>query len=241
MSSAHEDAPNAGPAHPAAPAAAEPNTAEPTPAPPAGGPRGPVLRSSRLKLGIVAAVSAVIVIGGGVAVAQAASGANPVQDGRGPGGHGGGYGAPGGGPSGNGQGGPGGHGFQGNGGFGRGGKGALGGMLHGDFVIKKSNGQYVTQRLQTGTVTAVSATSITAKSEDGHATTFVVGESTRVGNGSATISDVKTGDTVTIVGVVSGDTATATRITDLALRQPDRGDGGSDKRPGGSPRPSRTA
>ncbi|MER7008957.1 hypothetical protein ABT297_38765 [Dactylosporangium sp. NPDC000555] len=227
MSSAHEDTPNTGPAHPAAP--------EPTPpAPPTGGPGVPVLRSSRLKLGIVAAVSAVIVVGGGVAVAQAATGSSAVQDGRGPGGYGG--------PSGNGQDKPGGKDFQGHRGFGRGGAGAFGGMLHGDFVVKKGDGQYVTHRLQTGTVTAVSATSITAKSEDGHATTFVVGESTRVGNGTAKITDVKTGDTVTIVGLVSGDTATATRITDLALmRQRERGNGGSDQHPEGKPRPSRTS
>ncbi|MFG2044105.1 hypothetical protein [Dactylosporangium sp. NPDC048998] len=185
-----------------------------------------------------------------MAVAQAASSSNAVQEGRGPGGRGGAPGFPGGGPGGNGQGMPGGNfqggpggngfqgnGFQGNGGFGRGGAGGLGGMLHGDFVVKNGNGQYVTERLQTGTVTAVSATSITAKSEDGHATTFVVGESTRVSNGMSTISDVKAGDTVTIVGLVSGDTATATEIIDMALMRQRNGGG---QRPGATPRPTRT-
>ncbi|WP_432824401.1 hypothetical protein [Dactylosporangium sp. CA-092794] len=228
--------------------------AGPPPGVPAGAGPAPARRSSRLKLGIVAGVSAVIVIAGGVAVAQAATGnnTNATQDGRGPGGGGrGGYGFPGGGPGGTAQGGPGGQGGQGNGqdnqggrangfpggGFGRGGTAiGIGGALHGDFVIKDGNGQYVTERLQTGTVTAVSATSITAKSEDGHATTFTVGASTKVNNGEANVSDVKSGDTVTIVGTVSGDTATATEITDIALLR--QGTGGNRTRP--SARPTRT-
>ncbi|WP_433328100.1 hypothetical protein [Dactylosporangium sp. CA-139066] len=209
-------------------------------------------RSSRLKLGIVAAVSAIIVIGGGVAVAQAASDSNST-DNRGPGGNGA-PGFPGGGRGGNGQnmpgggqgfpggGGPGGQGFPGGGGaFTRGGgANALGGALHGDFVVKSGNGQYVTERLQSGTVTAVSATSITAKSEDGHATTFVVGADTKVGNGAAKISDVKAGDSVTVIGTVSGDTATATEITDIALLRQGNGGNGNRQRPTGEPQPTRT-
>ncbi|WP_426514260.1 hypothetical protein ACPPVO_28730 [Dactylosporangium sp. McL0621] len=220
-------------------------------APAAGGTPAPQ-RSSRLKLGIVAAVSAVIVIGGGVAVAQAASDSNNTQNGpaagRAPGG---GQGFPGGqgnqgrGNQGQGQGFPnnqgqnGGGGAQGfpGGGFGRGGISALGGALHGDFVVKDGNGQYVTQRLQTGAVTAVSATSITAKSEDGHATTYVVGDGTKVDNGAAKIADVKSGDTVTVIGTVSGDTATASEITDTALMR--QGNGGNGQRPA-NPRPTKT-
>ncbi|GAA2333382.1 hypothetical protein [Dactylosporangium salmoneum] len=220
----------------------------PPPPPVDGSPAARAPRSSRLKLGIVAAVSAVIVIGGGVAVAQAASSSNAVQDGgRGPGGgRGGAGGFPGGGQNGNMQGGPGGNmqgggqGFPG-GGFGRGNAGVVVGALHGDFVVKGTDGQYVTERLQSGTVTAVSATSITAKSEDGHATTFAVAGTTKVGNGNFKIADVKAGDTVTIIGTVSGDTATATEITDIALMR--QGNGGNGGRPGGNatPRPTRTA
>jgi hypothetical protein len=66
-------------------------------------------------------------------------------------------------------------------------------------------------------VTAVSSTSVTAKSADGHTTTFDVGSATKVDNGDDAIADVKTGDTVTVVGSVSGDTTTATTITDTTL------------------------
>jgi hypothetical protein len=184
-------------------------------------------RRSRLKLGIVAAVSAVIVIGGGVAVANAASTSNAVQGG-GPGGQGrGGYGGPGGIPG-------------GPGGFQRGGMaGGLVGALHGDFVVKDSSGKYVTERLQTGTVTAVSATSITVKSEDEHATTFTVGSATKVDNGAAKIADVKVGDAVTTVGTVSGDTVTATEISDAALlRQAMTNNPGNRPGGGGSAHPT---
>ncbi|MET7397950.1 hypothetical protein ABZS66_31120 [Dactylosporangium sp. NPDC005572] len=188
-------------------------------APPSGG------RVSKLKLGIVAAVSGVIVIGGGVAVANAAgAGTGTLQQGPG-GGHG--YGG--------GQGG-----FPGGGQPGRGGmeRGGLMGALHGDFVVKDSTGKYVTHRLQTGTVTAVSDTSITVKSEDGYSTTFVVNGSTKVGNGSGKIGDVKTGSTVTVVGTVDGTTVTATTIADSSLRgnKPDRQPRGSD-----APKPTKTA
>ncbi|WP_433065415.1 hypothetical protein [Dactylosporangium sp. CS-033363] len=213
--------------------------------------------SSRLKLGIVAAVSAVIVIGGGVAVAQAASdsGSGQSQSGGPGGGRGGGQGFPGGGQGApgaqngqngqNAQGGQAGQGGFPGGGFARGGN-VISGALHGDFVVKGSDGQYVTQRLQTGTVTAVSATSITAKSEDGHATTFVVGADTKVDNGASKIGDVKTGDTVTVIGLVSGDTATATTITDTALMRQGNGNRGGGNGNGGngqrqaSPRPTQT-
>jgi hypothetical protein len=193
-----------------------PTSAEPAPwaAPGPAVPTAPSggSKQSKLKLGIVAAVSGVIVIGGGVAVANAASSGGAVtQQGRGPGGYGGGNF-----PGGN-----------------RGGVMGVTGALHGDFVVKDSTGKYVTERLQSGTVTAVSATSITAKSEDGHSTTFVVGADTKVDNGSGQIADVKAGHTVTIIGIVSGDTATATAITDAALRPTTDQSGAPGNRPGG--------
>jgi hypothetical protein len=95
----------------------------------------------------------------------------------------------------------------------------LSGALHGDFVASDGNGGYVTKRLQSGTVTAVSSTSITAKSADGYSTTFVVTSSTSVDNGVDTISNVKTGDTVTVVGTVADGTATASTIFDSTLNQ----------------------
>ncbi|GAA3195801.1 hypothetical protein ACFO1B_00125 [Dactylosporangium siamense] len=204
---------------------------EPTPIPPwaaSAGPPAPAVRQSRWKLGVVAAVSAVIVVGGGVAVANAATSSTrqPGPGGYGgPSGYGGGRGA-GGGPAG----------FPGGGGA----RGDLSQALHGDYVVKDSSGKYVTERLQSGTVTAVSATSITAKSEDGHETTFTVDASTKVNGGSSKITDVKTGDAVTVVGLVSGSgsgsgsMAAATSVTDAKLR-PTGGAG----RPTGTQRPAR--
>ena len=150
---------------------------------------------SKMKMAIVAAVAGAVVVVGGVAVANASttSSSTTSSSQQGPGG---GMGAPGG---------------------GMGGGDGLQGALHGDFTVATSSGSYTTERLQSGTVTAVSSTSITAKSADGHTTTFVVGSSTKVDNGNDAISAVKTGDTVTVVGTVSGDTVTATTIMDTTL------------------------
>jgi hypothetical protein len=105
-------------------------------------------------------------------------------------------------------------------GGGRGGAAAgLTGALHGDFVASDGNSGYVTKRLQSGTVTAVSSSSITAMSADGYRTTYAMSSSTAVNNGNSQLGDVKTGDTVTIVGTVSDSTATATTITDATLNQ----------------------
>jgi hypothetical protein len=166
-------------------------------------PTGTPHRSSRIKTIIIAAVAAVVLVGGGVAVASAVkSGSATSSSAGGPGGA---------------MGGPGGS-NVGNGGPG-GGANGLGGALHGDFVASDGNGGYVTKRLQSGTVTAVSATSITARSADGYSTTFVVGASTSVDNGVDAIGAVKTGDTVTVVGTVAGDTNTAITVFDTTLNQ----------------------
>jgi hypothetical protein len=111
-----------------------------------------------------------------------------------------------------GHGGPFGHklfGFGGFGGFGR-----FGG-LHGEFTIKKPDGNgYETVATQTGEVTAVSPSSITVKSEDGFSRTYSVDENTVVGSGRDGIGNVKTGDTVSIAGVVDGGKASAAAILD---------------------------
>ncbi|MFB9177282.1 hypothetical protein ACFFX1_03965 [Dactylosporangium sucinum] len=155
----------------------------------------PPRKSSKVKTAIVGIVAALVIGGGGFAVIRAAgdsSSATTQQAGPG------------------GQGGPGGLGGApqdgGPGGFG-GGAADVNGALYGDFVSSDGNGGYTTERLQSGTVTAVSTTSITARSADGHSTTFVVQD-------GAVVADVKTGDTVTIVGTVDGDTVTATSITE---------------------------
>ncbi|WP_432832155.1 hypothetical protein [Dactylosporangium sp. CA-092794] len=160
-------------------------------------------KTSRMKTVVVGVVAALVLGGGGFAVYKAAdNGSSPTSQ----------------------QAGPGGNGMGGPGGFTRfdgaiGGADGVAGALYGDFTASDGNGGYVTKRLQTGTVTDVSATSITAKSADGHTTTFVIGAGTTVDNGDDQVSDVKAGDTVTVVGTVDGTQATATTITDSTLTQ----------------------
>jgi len=127
------------------------------------------------------AVAAVIVAGGGAAVWAASSSADTDTQ-AGPGGM---------------TGGPGGM---------RGGAGALGSALHGEYVSSDGNGGYVTKIMQTGEVTELSATSLTAKSEDGFSKTYTIT--------SAQATGLATGDTVTVVATESGSTATATSVTD---------------------------
>jgi hypothetical protein len=115
-----------------------------------------------------------------------------------------------------GHGGPFGHGGGPFGGklFGFGGFGRSGG-LHGEFTIKKPDGSgYQTMATQTGEVTAVSPSSITVKSEDGFSRTYSVDENTVVGSGRDGIGSVKTGDTVSIAGVVDGGAAKAAAVLD---------------------------
>ncbi|GLW89498.1 hypothetical protein [Actinokineospora globicatena] len=121
---------------------------------------------------------------------------------------------------------------QGPGGTGPGG-GGMGGLtdaLHGEFQVSDGSGGTTTQVLQTGEVTAISATELTAVSEDGYTKTYTIDADTVLGatttsgsttNGTATsdsatsdsaAGDIATGDTVTVVATVSGDTATATSV-----------------------------
>ncbi|MEU0536269.1 hypothetical protein [Amycolatopsis tolypomycina] len=125
------------------------------------------------------AVAAVIVAGGGAAV-WAASSSAATETQAGPGGM---TGGPGGLPG-----------------------GGLGGALHGEYVASDGNGGYVTKIMQTGEVTELSATSLTAKSDDGFSKTYTIT--------SAQATGLATGDTVTVVATESGSTATATSVTD---------------------------
>lgn len=107
----------------------------------------------------IAAIGVAVVIGvlGGGAVYAATDG----------GGHGGGF--PGGPPPGAGP--------FGGGGPGRSGTGHVSpdpAALHGEFVVPDGNGGFQTDIVQVGTVTAVSATSITARSDDGFTSTYVI-------------------------------------------------------------------
>jgi hypothetical protein len=149
------------------------------------------------KTAIAIGVAAVIVAGGGVAIAVGTS--NNAQTSQGPGfQRGGNFGGM---PGGMAGGMPGGM----QGGMG-GGTAALRGAIHGDFVVSDGNGGYLTERMQTGDVTAVSATSISLTSKDGYQQGYTIDSSTES-------SGPKTGDTVTVVAKVSGSIATATSIT----------------------------
>ncbi|HEY0532467.1 MAG TPA: hypothetical protein VGD29_12815 [Actinoplanes sp.] len=103
------------------------------------------------------------------------------------------------------------------GGFGGRGGGFGGGMtaaLHGTYVVSDGNGGYSTELTQTGTVSAISSSAITVKSEDGYSKTYAITSSTSVDNGSDQIGSVAAGNTVRIVADAK---ASATAITDTNL------------------------
>jgi hypothetical protein len=102
------------------------------------------------------------------------------------------------------------------GGFGFGFGGPFG-AVHGQFVVPKPGGGYQTIDTQRGSVTAVSATSITVKSADGYVKTYQVVSSTNVDAQRDGISTVKTGHQVAVTATASGSTATAVSILDFNL------------------------
>ncbi|PPK70983.1 hypothetical protein V5P93_002842 [Actinokineospora auranticolor] len=150
-------------------------------APPAGKPRW-----TWQKTAAAAAIAAGIAAAGGFAV-YAASGATA--------------------DSSNSRGGPGGMGGMGGGMGGRGGAGGLMNALHGEYVVAAEDGSYQTKVMQTGEVTAVSDTSVTAKSADGYTKTYTIDSDT-------VKSAIENGDTVTIVATPSGGTAKADSVSE---------------------------
>jgi hypothetical protein len=76
--------------------------------------------------------------------------------------------------------------------------------LHGEYVVSDGNGGYTTQTTQTGKVTELSATSLTAVSDDGFSKVYTID--------SSLVNGVATGDTVTVVATTSGTTATAQSV-----------------------------
>ncbi len=80
-------------------------------------------------------------------------------------------------------------------------------MAHGEFVVKGKDGKFETHQVILGTVTAVSATSITVQAADKTFETFSVTKDTKVrvrqdGRGVATtIGKVAKGDDVLVAGV----------------------------------------
>jgi hypothetical protein len=113
------------------------------------------------------------------------------------------------GPGGMGDRGPGGMGDRGPGGP----RGEMGGrMLHGEGVVEDADGNYITVRMQTGEVTAVSATSISVKSADGYTSTYAITDATEQDRDRTAETQAKVGDTVHVRATVDGGTATADDI-----------------------------
>ncbi|MBT2587391.1 hypothetical protein [Arthrobacter sp. ISL-95] len=101
--------------------------------------------------------------------------------------------------------------------------------IHGEHVVKQQDGSYRTVLTQAGTPESVSETGMTVKSEDGFTQRYVINADTRIikvpadvselrnGKGkpslpSATVADLKVGDTVRVSGTKDGETVTATRV-----------------------------
>lgn len=104
-----------------------------------------------------------------------------------------------------------------------GGRGGLGDALHGEFTTRAPGGGYQVMTAQLGAATAVSATSITVKSEDGFTRTYTVGDGTLVNAGNDGIADVHTGDQVRVRGVVKDGATTAVTVLDVTTVKQLRG------------------
>jgi hypothetical protein len=91
--------------------------------------------------------------------------------------------------------------------------------LHGQAVLAKPGGGYVTLAFQRGAITKVSASSITVKSNDGFTQSFAITGSTVVSAGRDGIASAKAGNQAVVIATVSGGTATAVKIIDWTMLQ----------------------
>jgi len=189
------------PTRPEPPAASEPSWGAPQTA--------PSNWSTKKTLATVGVAAVIAAVGGGVIYAASGS---ATGDHGGPGGPGMSMSGPGG------QSGPGGN-----------SSGPGGGALHGQFVVSDGNGGYTTELTQTGTVTAVTADSITAKSVDNYVHTYTIGSDTRATSGT------KVGDTVSIRATDANGTSAATVIAEGTTAQPSAGMGRRNGRMGNGP------
>lgn len=131
----------------------------------------------------------------------------------------------------------------GRGGHGQGPRGGFPGAVHGTFVVPNQDGTgYQTMQMQRGTVTAVSATSISVKSADGFTATYVVDAGTKV-NRDGAIADIAADADVMVMAVVDGSTVTAQRVVDTAAfgKRGDRDGKGPDGLKSGEATPSAAA
>jgi hypothetical protein len=79
--------------------------------------------------------------------------------------------------------------------------------VHGEFVVLDGSGGYSTVLTQTGTITAISPTSITVRSEDGYSQTYVIPNT--AGNAGPPFA---VDDHVVLRAARNGQTATVTNI-----------------------------
>ena len=91
--------------------------------------------------------------------------------------------------------------------------------LHGQAVVAKPGGGYLTLAFQRGGITKLTASSMTVKSNDGFTQSFAITGSTVVSAGRDGIASVRTGDQAVVIATVSGGTATAVKIIDWTLLQ----------------------
>ena len=158
--------------------------------------------SNRRRLGAIAVLAAVLLIGGiGVAVAQTGGSSTtttPSTSLPGPAG-----------PRG-----PGRPGMRFKGGP-EPGFGGPRGAIHGEFVAPDGSGGFRTVAMQMGDVTSVSSDSITVKSADNYSRTYSVDQNTVVNSGRDGIANVKNGDKVAVNAVVTSGKAAARSIQDM--------------------------
>jgi hypothetical protein len=93
----------------------------------------------------------------------------------------------------------------------------LGGLEHGQFTVRTKSGDQVVD-VQRGQVVAVSATSVTVRSQDGFTATYTVGSTAKVRaqKKASTITNVHTGDKVSVAATHSGTTDTLRRLVDAS-------------------------
>jgi hypothetical protein len=122
----------------------------------------------------------------------------------------------------------------------RGGPGAERGMgmrgaVHGEFVVPNGKGGWRTVQMQRGTVTAVSKTALTVRSEDGFTKSYVLTSATLVDAGRDGIATVATKEQVAVVATESGGTTTANEVRDLTKIKAERKQWGPPPGGGGMP------
>jgi len=79
--------------------------------------------------------------------------------------------------------------------------------LHGEYVVADAHGGFSTLITQTGTITAISPTSVTARSADGYTQTYVIREVPDTGAPPFAV-----GDTIDVKATRQGMTATVTTM-----------------------------